>query len=239
MYLVTGASSGIGRSVACELLKRGFSVAAVARHSMSSTVLSQYGKQVISINADVTTESGLNAIETALAGRLVHGVVHAAGSHIALASYAHLNSESMNRDMSVHVSAPIAINNRLAQQLEGARIIYIDSYSANAPRVGWSGYSIVKAAAQMAAKSAVVEMSHARIIRVFPGGVRTPLVEAVLNSESTSITALAFRELDAKGAIVEPAAIGRYITDILLLATEQQLEAREFWDFNNPDDRVF
>ncbi|MFT5044895.1 MAG: benzil reductase ((S)-benzoin forming) [Porticoccaceae bacterium] len=239
MYLVTGASSGIGRSVACELLKRGFSVASVARRSMSSSVLSQYGKQVISINADVTTESGLNTIASVLTGRLVHGVVHAAGSHIALASYAHLNSESMNRDMSVHVSAPIAINNRLAQQLEGVRIIYIDSYSANAPRVGWSGYSIVKAAAQMAAKSGVAEMSHTRIIRGFPGGVKMPLVEAVLNSEFTSTTALAFRELDAKGDIVEPAGIGRYITDILVLATDQQLEVREFWDFNNPADRVF
>ncbi|MFT5897243.1 MAG: benzil reductase ((S)-benzoin forming) [bacterium] len=239
MYLVTGASSGIGCAAACELLERGFSVVAVARRSMASAVLSQYGNQLISLKTDVTTRIGLDTIKSAFAGRRVQGVVHAAGSLIALASYAHLNIDNMNQDMSVHVSAPIAINNLLAQQLTGARIIYIDSYSANAPRLGWSGYSIVKAAAQMAAKSAAAEISHARVIRVFPGGVRTPLVEAVLNSQSSSPTALAFRKLDAVGEIVEPELIGRYIADILVHATEDQLESREYWDFNNPTDHLF
>jgi benzil reductase ((S)-benzoin forming) len=239
MYLVTGASSGIGGAVACELLERGFFVLAVARRPMASAVSSQYGDRLISIKADVATESGLNTITSAIAGRLLQGVVHAAGSSIALSSYAHLNSDDMNRDMSVHVSAPIAINNLLAPQLSGARIIYIDSYSANGPRVGWSGYSIVKAAAQMAAKCAAAEMSHARVIRVFPGGVKTPLVEAVLNSDSSSPTALEFRKLDAKGAIVEPELIGRYVADILERATEDQLEAREYWNFNNSADRLF
>ncbi|MDB4223683.1 SDR family NAD(P)-dependent oxidoreductase [Granulosicoccus sp.] len=239
MYLVTGASSGIGSAVACSLLERGESVVTVARRSMASAVLTKYGNKHTSIKADVTTESGLNAIALALEGRLVKGVVHAAGTPIALSNYADLISDEISRDILVHVSAPIAINNLLTRQLQGARILYIDSYSANAPREGWTGYSIVKAAAQMAAKAAATEISHARVVRVFPGGVRTPLVEGVLNSESLSATALAFRKLDQEGGISEPSTIGRYIANILVQATNDQLDAREFWDFSNSADHLF
>ena len=238
MYLVTGASSGIGRAIACELLERGFSVVTVARRPMAAEVLSRCGDCHISIEADVTTQRGLDAVVLALAGRSVLGVVHAAGSSIALSDYRQLNSDDLVRDMAVHVAAPIAINNLLSQQLSDARILYIDSYSANAPRVGWTGYSIVKAAAQMAAKSAAAEISHAQVIRVVPGGVRTPLVEAVLQSDSIAATALAFRKLDAEGAIVEPEAISQFVADILVLATDDQLNEREFWDFSNPADRL-
>jgi len=147
--------------------------------------------------------------------------------------------QDQDPDMLVHVVAPIAINNLLSRQLNSARILYIDSYSANAPRVGWSGYSIVKAAAQMAAKSAAAEIKHAHVIRVFPGGVRTPLVEAVLNSNSSSPTALAFRKIDADGALSEPAVIGTYLVNILVLATDAQLDEREYWDFNKDSDHLF
>jgi NAD(P)-dependent dehydrogenase (short-subunit alcohol dehydrogenase family) len=238
MYIVTGASSGIGQAVACELLERGHAVVTVARRSMRSEVLSRCVERHIAIEADVSTQHGLDAIATAVAGRSLQGVVHAAGSPVPLANYEQLNSDSMIRDMAVHVAAPIALNNLLSQQLCDARIVFIDSYSANAPRVGWAGYSIVKAAAQMAAKSALAEISYAQVVRVFPGGVRTALVEAVLNSDSTSATALAFRKLDAEGAIVEPEAIGQFIVDILVIATDDQLAAREFWDFSRSADRL-
>lgn len=239
MYLVTGASSGIGYAVACELLERGFPVVTVARRPMVGAALSLCGDNHTSVEADVTTQSGLKAIASAIAGRSLLGVVHAAGSSIKLSNYGQLNSDDLVQDMAVHVAAPIAINNLLSQQLSNARIVYIDSYSANAPRVGWTGYSIVKAAAQMAAKSAAAEISHAQVIRVFPGGVRTPLVEAVLNSDSTSPTALAFRKIDAEGDIVEPEAIGRFVSDILALASDDQLALREFWDFSHSADRNF
>jgi hypothetical protein len=60
-----------------------------------------------------------------------------------------------------------------------------------------------------------------------------------LNSESSSATALAFRKLDREGGISEPSTIGRYIADILVQATNDQLDAREFWDFSNSADHLF
>lgn len=239
MYIVTGASSGIGYAIVCELLQRGMCVVSVARRTIANEKIHQYGSRAISISADVTTDEGLRSIALAVANSPIKGIVHAAGSTIPLTPYESLSVDDLIRDMAVHVLAPVAINNLLQEQLSGSRIIYIDSYSANAPRIGWSGYSIVKAAAQMAARTAKAELTDGHVIRVFPGGVRTPLVEGVLRSTIDSPTSIAFKKLNVEGKILEPEVVGLYIADVLLNATEQQLESREYWDFNNPEDRVF
>ena len=239
MFIVTGASSGIGYATACELLRRGFRVVLVARRVLHADTLNNYGSRAICLSADVATEEGRRSIASVVADTPIQGIVHSAGSSIPLQPYEALSADRVQHDMAVHVLAPIAINNLFRQQLSQARIVYIDSYSASALRVGWSGYSIVKAAAQMAAKSAAAEFSHAQIIRVFPGGVKTQLIESVLNSTSDSPTTTAFKKMDSEGTLVAPEVIGRYVAQLLVDADEKQLESREYWDFNNPNDHCF
>lgn len=240
MFVVTGASSGIGHAVAKELLARGETVLAVARRSNAFTELEKVNsKNLIGVNADVSTADGIERIYQAASNQSLKGLIHSAGSPIPLAGYSSIDTENMVHDMAVHVAAPIALNTRLSERLKNARILYIDSYSASELRVGWCGYSIVKAAAQMAAKAAKAELAPTEVIRVFPGGVRTPLVEAVLNAKESSPTADAFKAIDAAGNMAEPDEVGRYIADILLKATGQQLAAREFWDIGNSLDNPF
>jgi len=240
MHIVTGASSGIGRATATALASRGQRVLAVARRWDALLELqSSYPELLRPLQADVSTTEGVEAIANAASSHIVCSVVHAAGSRVELARYQQLEVTRLVQDMAVHVAAPIAINNQLQAQFQHTRLLYVDSYSALEPRVGWAGYSIVKAAAQMAAKAAQEEIDNATIIRVFPGGVRTPLVEAVLQSTSGLPTAVAFQALEAAGKINDADTIGQYLSDILLLATAEQLEQREFWDFSNPADRVF
>ncbi len=240
-FIVTGASSGIGFAVADSLAIRKHHVIAVARSTDRLEVLKdRYGDFVQVLPADLSTSSGLHrVVEAAKAAGRVDGIVHSAGSIVTPAAYRDLEANSIVADLGIHVTAPISLNNALQAELAGGRILYIDSYSASSLRVGWSGYSIVKAAAQMAARAAAEEIPDANVIRVYPGAVRTALVDTLLASGQRSPTHDMFSEMDSNGTIVDPAIIGDFIADILLNATMQQLEAREIWDFNNPDDRVF
>lgn len=236
MFLVTGASSGIGHGTAAAFGQRGIDVLAVARRLEPLRALADtYGPHVHTLAADLSTPDGLHdLIEATAAFSRIDGVVHAAGSLIPVAPYAELTGSELTSHFDVHVVAPIEINNRLGDRLHGARVLHIDSFSASALRVGWSQYSILKAAAQMAARAAAEELQDTRIVRVFPGGVRTELVEAVLESSSQSPAVEAFREFDRAGELNEPADVGRFIARIALDATDEALDQHESWDYGDP-----
>lgn len=243
MFIVTGASSGIGQATAIVLASRGFDVLAVGRNlDCLKKLRNQYPEKVRFLSADISRTVGIDAIVDATSSiTRVDGIVHAAGSSVPLAAYQDmpLKGDELEKHFSVHVTAPIALNNGLAAKLSGSRILYIDSNSANSLRVGWAGYSIVKAAAQMAARSAVAELNRSTVIRLFPGGVRTPLVEAVLASTDQSEVVAIFKKLDRDGELSAAEAVGAYIVHLLVDATERQLASREYWDFQNQSDRIF
>ncbi len=241
VFLVTGATSGIGQATARALAARGNAVMAIGRSVEGLRRLADtYPACLQTICADLSGDSGISTVVDALQScAKIDALVHAAGSAVPLASYQDFDAEALSHHMSVHVCAPVVLNNRLQSKLEGARIVYLDSYSANAPRVGWSTYSIVKAAARMAARAAAAEMVESTVIRVFPGGVRTPLVEAVLASTTPGETVEAFRQMQTDGKMAEAEEVGEYLADILLRANDDQIGSRESWDFNNPEDRIF
>jgi len=239
--VITGASSGIGLAVARSLAINGAEVIAVARTQRSLELLQQqFANRIHVIAADLSTDSGrgelldhVNSIGS------LNGIVHAAGSHISPTPYQALNEQSLLQDMRIHVTTPMVINNQLKEKLHGARVLFIDSYSASTPRTGWAGYSIVKSAAQMAARSAADELTQSRVIRVFPGAVQTPLVDVVLRSEQSSPTVDLFKQLKSTGQLSDPKSVGDFIADILLVATDAELDQREYWDINRSEDQIF
>ena len=240
--LVSGASSGIGYAVAEALASRGHRVIAVARtFSLLDSLNQKYKDRVDVIVADISTLSGCDKVVEFVGEKIkaLDCLVHAAGSQVDPAHYQDLDATKILADMNIHVMTPISLNNRLKQLLNQGRILYIDSYSSNSPRSGWAGYSIVKAAAQMAARSAADEIEDSRVIRVFPGAVCTPLVERVINSEQRSATVDMFNKMNSAGQITEPKIIGEFIANILLNATNSQLDEREYWDFHKPGDHIF
>ena len=230
-HVVTGASSGIGRAVAAELAGRGERVVAVARTAPALEELRQAsGPQLVPVAADVTTAEGRRLVVAALApdATVVMGLVHAAGSLVVPEGYASLDVAELAAHFETHVGAPIALNQALSAGHDVQRIVYLDSYSASELRVGWSAYSITKAAAQMAARSAEAELSDSKVIRVFPGAVNTPLVQSVLDSDP-SPTRQAFRGLAEQGAVAEPADVARFIVDLVLDAPDDAIDSQATW----------
>ena len=243
VFIVTGASSGIGQATSRALASRDFKVVAVGRNLDSlHSLKDQHPENVQVVQADIATSPGIDAILDATSSiTRVDGIVHAAGSSVPLAAYQNLSFKRAELELhfSVHVTAPITLNSVLTSKLSGGRILYIDSNSANSLRVGWAGYSIVKAAAQMAARSAAAELKGSTVVRLFPGGVRTPLIESVLASTDQSEVVDTFRKLDREGKLFKPDAVGAYVVNLLVDASESQLASREYWEFEKQSDRIF
>lgn len=237
-YIVTGASYGIGRATAAELASRGHDVVAVARSAAPlATLAAAWPDRITEVAADLATENGIERVTAAVAARdSIAGVVHAAGSLIALEPYDQVDPGRLVEHFRVHVAAPVELYQALAADHTVERMLYIDSYSASVPRAGWPAYSVIKAAAQMAARAAALELGDTRVIRVFPGAVNTRIVESVLASSTE--TATAFAAMVERGELAEPDATARFIADVLVEASDEVLDGREVWDYNNPDDRA-
>lgn len=230
MFVVTGASSGIGRAVTIALADRNEPVLAVARASARLRELPKSYPRVTALAADLLSREGARQVVDACASYpCIAGIVHAAGTLIEPQAYGSIDSGVLLGEMRVHVMAPIDLNQQLQAQL--GRIVFLDSYSSNDLRVGWAAYSIVKAAAQMAARSAAEELDNVRVIRVFPGAVRTPLVDAVLKSPHDSPTRRTFLALQAEGKLSPPDEIGEWIAQLLLDASDEELNAHPTWQY--------
>lgn len=236
-FIVTGASEGIGRAVAVEIASRGRSVVAVARSKERLLELSDESVLVTAVPADVATEAGVAHITHEVSDDgPIGGVVHSAASLVPLQPYSDVDPAELVEHFRVHVAAPIALYQALAIDHPIERMLFIDSYSGATPRLGYPAYSVVKAAAQMAARTAALEIAPTRVIRVFPGAVNTQIVGAVLASDSP--TKAVFAEMLEKGEFAEPADAARFIVDVLVGTTDDVLDTRDVWDYNDPGDRA-
>jgi len=237
-YIVTGASRGIGRAVATALATRGFRVVAVGRSNDLLNSLSEAcGAQLIPLSADLATTTGIEQLSACIAEESeIDGIVHSAGSLVPLEPYNMIDSNELTEHFRIHVGAPIALFRSVSKNRRIKRLLFIDSYSASTARVGWAAYSIVKAAAQMAARCVAQELTETRTIRVFPGAVNTQIVDAVLASDTE--TASTFAEMLEKGEFAEPHEVAEFLVALLVDASDELLGSREAFDYNDSVDRA-
>lgn len=238
MYIVTGASFGIGRAVAAALASRGLRVAAVARSAdLLDSLAAQCHRSVTPVVADLATDAGIGQVVAATADESgIEGLVHSAGSLVPLEPYQSLHPDELVDHFRIHVAAPISLYQSLAKKTRIKRMVFIDSYSASTARLGWSAYSIVKSAAQMAAMCAAQELDQTDTIRVFPGAVNTRVVDSVLASDTES--AKAFAGMQKRGELAEPDEVASFIVKLLVDAPDDLIRSQPAWDYNAPDDRA-
>ena len=178
--LVTGSTSGIGRTTAIECSKLGARVVVTGRNEERAqetlTMLEGEGHYVIV--ADLSDNEGIEKLVTEVP--VLDGCVNNAGFNaVQLVSF--IKQDTLNEIFKVNTQAPIYLIHRLVKSkklAKGASIVFTSSISARGiSSPGNSLYSATKAALSAFARNASVDLAQKkiRLNSVAPGMIETPL----------------------------------------------------------------
>ena len=181
LVLVTGASSGIGRSVSIECSKMGAVMYITARNEqrLNETLSMMQGQGHKMIVADLCDEDSIIALVAGLPK--LDGVVHNAG--VGDRTLCKMVKESdINRVMSANFEGPVLLQKYLQKQKKinkEASIVFIASRAPFAPTIGNALYSASKGAIIGYSKVLGLELASQkiRVNCICPAMVWTELVE--------------------------------------------------------------
>lgn len=190
-FIVTGASSGIGRQITKELAKAGANVLAISRRAPELKQLqAEFAEHISIADVDVTDYS---AIEKSISvfvedkGK-IQGSVHAAGI-LAFTPLRAFNEIQAKKMMDVSFWAGINLLQLVTKKkyaAESTSHIQFSSVSAHKGEKGLSAYSGTKGAIRGSLASLAVELSPKghRINIISPGLVNTEMTKETIVSES-------------------------------------------------------
>jgi tropinone reductase I len=218
--LVTGASRGIGRAIAEELIALGAEVLVVAREPAQLAITAQ-AIGAVGIAGDVTTPAGRAAIIAGVRARgPLHVLVHNAGSNVRgpLTSY---DDETIERLVALNLTAPLLLSRDLHPALcaaSGASVIHIGSVAGHIALATGVAYAAAKAGIAQVARTLALEWARDRIRvnAVSPWYTRTPLVEPILGKPDALAAIIARTPL---GRIAEPREIATAVAFLAMPAS--------------------
>ena len=178
--LVTGASSGIGRSVAVECSKMGALLVITGRNAerLSATFAMLEGGGHLQIPADLTNESELEQL--AEKTPVLQGVVHSAGINKRL-PVKFINSGAFDELMQTNLYAPVSLSRLLLKKKKiekKASLVFISSIASFSADMGNAMYSASKGALNSFAKVMALELApqQIRVNCIQPGVVKTNIL---------------------------------------------------------------
>lgn len=219
--IVTGASSGMGASVARELGRRGASV----------TLQGRDPERLAAVKADVEAGGGKALVapqdleDLATVASLVDRAIAEFGSVDGLVLNASLfdprpladtDLESIQRQWNTNVVSHLLIVQAAAPQMqEQSSIVFVSSTTGLAGFPGCSAYSATKGATEALSRALAVEFApqKIRVNSVAPGFVRTPMLTPILDAIPGYEDSL--NEFTPVGRIGEPEEISAAVCFLL------------------------
>jgi NAD(P)-dependent dehydrogenase (short-subunit alcohol dehydrogenase family) len=208
-FLVTGASSGIGRAVAVALSRNGARVALCGRDEtrLAETLSAMANGEHTVIRADLRDTNGIEKWMDALVsefGRL-NGVVHSAGV-IGRFPLRYASVERFHEMMTGNLYSFVEIMRNYTKRkcrTEKGSAVAISSISAAFPYKSLMPYGSSKAALDMAVKVMSLELTgKIRVNSVRLAGVDTPGTRKEFNTESDDVVAETKNLLSAEEAAI-------------------------------------
>lgn len=184
VWYITGASKGMGFSLAKQLLAKGHNVAATTRTLAAFDQLSGYGDQFLPLQVDLKNE---DAIAASIKKTFEHFgkldvVVNNAGYGLG-GALEELSSEEINQNFEVNFFAVVRIVQQALpyfRQQRYGHIINISSIAGFAPGLGWSMYCAAKFAVSGLSEALANDLKPLgiKVTNVLPGWFRTNFAKA-------------------------------------------------------------
>ncbi len=227
--VITGASSGIGKSIALELAKQGVVLCLLGRDLSSleevAHIAEQSTRRVHCYNVDITIDHEIADFNKSISAKFnaVDILVHSAGV-ISIVPLEYASIEGFDLQFKTNVRGPYRLTQILLPllKLQQGQVIFINSRAVflNA-RSGFGQYTATKLALKAVADSfrQEVKVYGIRVLSVYPGRTASSMQQTVYKSEGKSFQPkLLMQPADIAATIVSAICLPRTaeVTDITL-----------------------
>ena len=179
--LITGASSGIGRTVAIECSKIGATLIITGRNEqrLNQTLKLLAGENHIAVNTDFNNNEQIKILVNKIT--LLNGIVNCAGIS-EVKPFQFLKKETLNKTFDTNFFAPIELTRLVlkAKKLPPqSSIVFISSISGtHITNIGYGAYTASKSALSAIAKTMALEYAQKqiRINTIAPGAINTEML---------------------------------------------------------------
>jgi NAD(P)-dependent dehydrogenase (short-subunit alcohol dehydrogenase family) len=192
LALVTGASRGIGRAIAEQLLTDGYDLFATWKQAATSEaslteLASRHGREIVCQGYDAASRASQDALVASLAGRRLRAVVHNAGI-LEFEDLRRYDQGAWDRTLEVNLTSVLRLTLALHDQLlDGAAVVLIASMDAFVGSYATMAYAASKAGMASLTRSLACNLGRRgiRVNAVAPGWIATAMTtEGSRNSRS-------------------------------------------------------
>ncbi|KAJ3179521.1 hypothetical protein HDU85_004794 [Gaertneriomyces sp. JEL0708] len=244
VVIVTGASRGIGLSIARVLLAKKARVVAIGRTPLSSlpeiqALSSSHGDTFSYLSVDLTDESASSAIVNHVLHSLrfqhIDAVVHNAGVIDPIAKIADADLNAWRKCMEVNLFSGVALAQATLPTLRKTkgRFILVSSGAAVGPKEGWNAYCSAKAAANMFIAGLGQEEKDVVSVALRPGVVDTEMQRVIREQGKAAMgddSHAFFVQKHMDGQLLHPDVPGHVIAMLALSAPKELTGQFLSWD---------
>ena len=227
-FLVTGASKGLGHSIAMSLANSGKSVIALSRNSPELEELYGSLKQISPnsqiVSCDLASKEDILSAVNKIKRDFSHlsGIVHNAGTISPIGNMLDISRDRWERSVNVNLIGVQDLTQSLDSLIGGeshTRVVTISSGAAKRPLHGWSSYCVSKAGLEMWTRCLAEEGYSGNIsaLAIAPGIVDTGMQKEIRQADETSFPLLQnFIDYHKNGELTNPNDVAQKLLPYLL-----------------------